>query len=576
MLLTLLLVIFAFSILFPIPSQALNDFSIQENINYLIDNNGQADVSHQINITNNFSQIYPKEYQIKIQGLPLSNLSASDDYGNILQSFNTDTDSNTIIKLKFNQAKLGKGQVTSFKLKYQIASLAKNKGKTWEISLPQSTGDNLTQSQVSINTPASFGSLSFSSLPVKFENTGLQNQISFTNNFQNKILIILGNYQLFNFNLNYELNNPNTEKVFSEIALIPDTYSQSVYYQSISPAPLEIRIDADGNWLAKYQLDPSQNLKITASGQVKTGIMSTSIIPSLNNYLKDQTYWPVSDPQIKTLSETLSSPKSIYDFVVNTLNYNYDRINNSSRLGALEALNEPNNALCTEFTDLFVTLARAKGIAAREIEGYAYSNNSKIKPTNTQSDILHAWPEYFDQNKKIWKAIDPTWGKTTNGIDYFNDLDLNHITFVIHGQNSLLPQVPNAHVEFANDEIKSENNLPLLSLKNYQLTFKNNTPNSQKNLHLSIPALNFEKDIENILPYSSVTIPITPINFWTSLLPKYQKVAFIIGNTDSKNQTQYLQIPAHFLNLGIFIIVSLIILCIGGIIITSKHHEKNS
>lgn len=576
MLFVFLFIFFVFSFLFPLPSLAVNDFTIQENISYLIDGNGQANVSHQINITNNFSQIYPKEYQIKIQGLPLSNLSASDDHGNILQSFNTEADSSTIIKLKFNQSKLGKGQVTSFKLNYQIASLAKNKGKTWEISLPQSTGDNLTQSQVIINTPASFGSLSFSSLPVKFENTGLQNQISFANNFQNKILIILGNYQLFNFSLNYELNNPGTEKVFSEIALIPDTYSQSVYYQSISPPPLEIRVDTDGNWLGKYQLNPSQNLKITARGQVKTGLNSAQNVSNFKDYLQEQTYWPISDPQIQNIAAFLSTPKSIYDYVVNTLNYNYDRVGNSSRLGALEALNEPNNALCTEFTDLFITLSRAKNIPAREIEGYAYSNNSKIKPTNTQSDILHAWPEYFDQNKKIWKAVDPTWGKTTNGIDYFSDLDLNHITFVIHGQSSLLPQVPNAHVEFANDEIKSENNLPLLSLKNYQLTFKNNTPNSQKNLHLSIPALNFEKDIENILPYSSVTIPITPLNFWASLLPKYQKVAFIIGSADSENQTQYLQIPAHFLNLGIFIIVSLIILCISGIIITSKHHEKNS
>ncbi|NCC70435.1 hypothetical protein EOM09_02540, partial [bacterium] len=43
-------------------------------------------------------------------------------------------------------------------------------------------------------------------------------------------------------------------------------------------------------------------------------------------------------------------------------------------------LNLPNSSICTDFTDLFITLARAKGIPAREVQGFAYTNNSKIKP----------------------------------------------------------------------------------------------------------------------------------------------------------------------------------------------------
>ncbi|MFA6007978.1 MAG: transglutaminase domain-containing protein [Candidatus Shapirobacteria bacterium] len=564
-------------LLFTKPVLATNDFDIKENITYSIDLSGQASVTHQINITNNFSQIYPQNYQLNIQGLSLTDLSVSDDNGNILQSFTTNNDATTI-KLKFNQAKIGKNQITSFKLNYKIPSFAKNKGKTWEISLPQSIGDNLSSTQIKIQAPPDFGSLSFASIPVKFENFGTQNQISFSSdNFQNKILIILGNYQLFNFTLNYQLNNPSNDQTFTEIALIPDTYSQSVFYQSISPSPLSIRVDSDGNWLAKYQLKAQENINITAEGQVKTGITSPQSTPDLSLYLKEQPFWPISDPQIQTISQNLSSPRSIYDYVVNTLNYNYDRINsNSTRLGALEALNQPNNALCTEFTDLFVTLARAKGIAAREIEGYAYSNNSKIKPINLQSDVLHAWPEYFDISTNLWKAIDPTWAKTTNGIDYFNDLDLNHVTFVTHGLDSQLPQVPNAHLEFASEEIKSEHNLPQLSLQGSQLILKNNSPNSQKNLHLSIPTLSYEKDVNTILPYSSVTFSIPTVNFFASLLPKYQKITVVLTNSDSLTNTQNLQNSTHFLNLGISIIVSLVILSISGIIITSHHHEKNS
>ena len=35
--------------------------------------------------------------------------------------------------------------------------------------------------------------------------------------------------------------------------------------------------------------------------------------------------------------------------------------------------------------------------------------------------------------KERWIQIDPTWGSTTGGVDYFDKLDTNHITFVRKG-----------------------------------------------------------------------------------------------------------------------------------------------
>lgn len=574
-----------FLFLFSIPSYAANDFSINENIEYLVNSSGQASVTHQINITNNFSQIYPKEYQIQIQGLPLSDLSATDEQGNILSSFSVQDDT-SVIKLKFNQAKVGKNQTTTFKLIYHISELAKNKGKTWEISLPQSVDNSLNDSQVTIKIPPEFGNLSFASIPTKFEDGLTQNTISFQNNSHSKILIILGNYQLFNFKLNYYLKNSSNNPIISEIALIPDTYSQSVFYQSISPSPLDIRIDPDGNWLAKYQLEANQELNITASGQIKTGLHSPSPISNFDNYLQNQTFWPVSDSQIQDIAQNLNTPRSIYNFVVKTLNYNYERINSSGRLGAIAALIDPNNSLCTEFTDLFVTLARAKGIPAREIEGYAYSNNPKIKPVSLQNDVLHAWPEYYDTQQKTWKAVDPTWEKTTNGIDYFDDLDLNHITFVIHGLDSQNPLPPGSYkndsleksvfIDLANEEIKTETILPTISFQKDKLILQNTTPNSQKNLLLTANNLSFSQKIDNILPYSSTIISLPKISFWQSLFPKFQKITFTLENSDQLLSTQTINYPPHFINLIISITASLIILATSGIIITRHTHEKNS
>ena len=108
-------------------------------------------------------------------------------------------------------------------------------------------------------------------------------------------------------------------------------------------------------------------------------------------------------------------------------------------MGALSALNNPTSAVCLEFTDLFVALSRAAGIPAREIDGYAYTNNAHDRPLSLTEDVLHAWPEYYDFDKKAWIMVDPTWGNTTGGIDYFNALDFDHIAFVIKGENSGYP-----------------------------------------------------------------------------------------------------------------------------------------
>ena len=92
-----------------------------------------------------------------------------------------------------------------------------------------------------------------------------------------------------------------------------------------------------------------------------------------------------------------------------------------------------------EFTDLFIALARAAGIPAREINGYAYTENPELQPLSLVADVLHSWPEYWDSSQKVWRPVDPTWEDTTGGIDYFDKFDLSHVTFVIHGKNTNYP-----------------------------------------------------------------------------------------------------------------------------------------
>ncbi len=161
--------------------------------------------------------------------------------------------------------------------------------------------------------------------------------------------------------------------------------------------------------------------------------------------LEEKKFWPVKDEEIRQSSRNLSGPEEVYNFVLSALEYDYDRLKTSTdRLGSLTAL-ERKKGLCLEFTDLFVTLARSLGIPARAINGYAYSTNQKIKGLTGQENLLHAWPEYYDKEKQVWVPVDPTWGKTTQGVDFFHRFDFNHLTLAIHGQDSESPPAAGAY-----------------------------------------------------------------------------------------------------------------------------------
>ena len=65
---------------------------------------------------------------------------------------------------------------------------------------------------------------------------------------------------------------------------------------------------------------------------------------------------------------------------------------------------------CTEFADLYTTLARSAGLPARTVIGLAYLRES-------QAFALHAWNEVAIEG--AWRGVDPTWGETRIGATHF-------------------------------------------------------------------------------------------------------------------------------------------------------------
>ncbi len=541
-------------------SYAINEFTTTQEINYQFSDNGNAQVEHQVGIVNNFAQFYPKEYSLSLGGIKTSNIQIFDDLGNISSDINQEND-NLKLSLKLTNSKIGKDQTTKFTIKYRSDTLAKKKGKTWEISLPQFQDSLGANTKLNLKIPISFSKLSSSPQGAQISTDSQFTNIRFTQfNSDKKFILTFGDFQLFNFNLKFQIQNDTNINGEYYIPLPPDTANQKITFTQIDPLPLKIDTDPDGNWLAFYHLSPQSKLNITASGQAKIGqniYYQFSNPPLFNNQL----YWPVDNPEIIKLAKTYTTPRQIYDYVVSFLNYDFNRINNSNRRGALEALQNPNSSLCTDFTDLFVSIARAAKIGAREIEGYAYSNNTDIKPLSLGTDILHAWPEYFNPTTQKWIPIDPTWAKTTGGINYFDDLDLNHFAFVIHNQKSDSPPPPGSYkadpniksidVTFADSEI----NIPAVA----PVVTTQFNPFSQSYIVIKNPNL---FSVDNILPLGETKINFPKISFLSSLLPKNQNIKI--------SDTITVQNPYHFYYIFVIIISSLILLSLGAIILLRK------
>ncbi len=448
-----LLAIFSFLILFTPKTLAASNFDTDYKVTYTVSTNAITRVDFSVTLTNKTAQYYASSYSIQIGFKNISNVNAYDPDGSIVPNLKSGATGQNI-EVTFNKKVVGLGSKLNFNLSFDTPEIAQKIGKIWEIDIPglakQSDFQNFN---VHVNVPSSLGSPTYIKPAIPITNGNLdftKDQLG-----SSGISIAFGDEQIYKFNLTYHLSNPNLFPIQTEIALPPSTNYQDVLIDSISVKPINVTEDKDGNWLAKYYLPPSKKLEIVVAGRARILLSpKKEFLPQdkINDYLKSQPYWQVSNEAIKKLANTLKTPEAIYEYVTKTLNYDFSRVTASKeRVGAAGLLQDPSSAVCLEFTDLFVALARAAGIPAREVDGFAYTKNPAERPLSLVKDILHAWPEYYDFVKGTWIMVDPTWGNTTKGVDYFNTLDFDHFAFVIKGENSNYP-VPAGGYKFKGEE----------------------------------------------------------------------------------------------------------------------------
>ena len=571
------------------PARAENEFSVDVNVTYKIESSGKTLVTHDITLENNFSTLYATSYTLILENIDAQNLRAYGLEGQVYSLEQTKDGDKTTIRVSFDDSVVGMGAKRHFFVSYENGSFATRTGEVWEISIPKLADEvSFRNYNVNLLIPPSFGQEAYVSPSPR--STGTEEgykTYSFSKNDVSATGITagFGAFQVFNINLSYHLENPVPKNSDVEIALPPDTAFQKVYLQEITPKPQNVRIDTDGNWLALYRLTPRQRIDVTIRGtvQIFSGFRSFPhpTEGSLADNLKPTDFWQAADPEIKKLALELKTPEAIYDYVVKTLKYDYSRVRpNVERLGALAALKSPNTAICMEFTDLFIALARASGIPAREINGYAYTENPQIQPLSLVADVLHAWPEYYDKEEKVWIPIDPTWGSTTGGVDFFNKLDLRHFTFVIHGKDSVKPYAAGSYKLGTNpqkDVFVSFGSLPEVRFSSIQILgeFSQNIPfvNSKVVARIVNPGpvaiynmntkvyfdgkLNQSEIVEVLPPYSSSSLKvIVPFSILGTKTPDVVRITAASAELSLKtNKTKVVIEGLLFLAVLLFIVL---------------------
>jgi len=480
------------------PAYAADEFYTSYQITYTVQPNAAVKVNQQVELTNRLANVYADQYQITLGTTKIRDVWARDGSGSIKPQIEK-RENLTTIKLEFNQEITGKDEALTFNLGYTSDDYALKKGRVLEIGIPKiSQAEKLTDYQAVLQVPSFFKEPIFiQPMPQSQEKIDGFNIYYFEREqlLDQSLTASFGESQIFDFTFDYHLQNQEDSARLFAIALPPDSPWQKVYYQTLLPGPQEIQVDKDGNWLAHYLLQKGESLDITASGSAEIYLQPRTALArlkpaDLQAYLASAPFWPVNEPAVQQLAGELKTPEEIYDFVVKTLDYDYQRAaGGAERMGALQALENKEQAVCMEITDLFISLARAAGIPAREVNGYAYTANSKLRPLGLHQDVLHAWPEYYDPQTQLWRPVDPTWTKTTAGIDFFHQLDLNHFAFVFHGIESDYPYPPGAYKTSSTD-------------KDIQVSFADQLPKEIKKLNLIIDlpsqALGGQKPVSRI------------------------------------------------------------------------------
>lgn len=559
------------------------NFDISASTTYTVSKNAPTKVLQKISILNKKEFIFSPDYSISFGFKDVGKIQVYNTNGSIPFDYKKDNDV-VNLTISFVDPPKGIDTTNNFTVSFETNEIVEKKGGIYEVDIPGiSNPSDFLKYDTQIIIPSDFPEISILKPDLKGKRENLKFSKEDTRGAG--IVLIFGDSQFYSLDLIYHISNPNLFPITTEIALPPNTNYQKSLIEDLSEIPNSVKIDSDGNWLYEYTLLPREKKTIKAKVKIQTYSSYGKVEISegdIDKYTKSDKYWEANDSKIKKIASGLKTPEKIYEYVVDKLSYDFTKISSGDeRLGGKGVLNNTTNAVCLEYSDLFIALARSAGIPSRSIEGFAYTRNSSLRPLSLVDDVLHAWVEYYDFEKKAWIMIDPTWGSTTGGIDYFKNLDLDHIAFVIKGRESEYPipaggyKFKNAskdvNVKFINEEefieertLEITNSFPKFSLAGIPISGFVNITNSGNTLISNelVTVINNatgeveEYKIESLAPYETESFVVT---LSTSFLTNStHEIKIQINNTEETVRVKVSFIP----NLNLILIG-------GGILVAS-------
>lgn len=378
-------------------------FSVATQTIYKISPDGNTMVTKTFTLTNLTADFFPQVYSFKLNDNQINNLSVKNAIF---------TRQGQDINVKFDNEVVGLGKILRWNLSYETPSIAKRIGRLWQINLPKNPDlPGQTENIVSLIIPTTFGKKVAQNIEIYDPNN-------------DKVP-----YQALNFKITYSLYNSRLYPITTSLPLPRDTNYQKIFLNSLSPQPKNIHLDHDNNWIALYDLGPVAKLNVVATGSAALFInpqIKITSEPNPENYLGPDKFWQTDDPIIQKTAQSIKTPEAINKYVESTLEMTKNP-KKYHRLGARGAILQPKNATNLEYSDLFITLARAAKIPSRQIYGFAGSS-------------LQIWPQYYDNLKMDWSP---------------NDLD--RLVLKISGENNL-PSMSNisAQIETVQKDLNIE------------------------------------------------------------------------------------------------------------------------
>jgi hypothetical protein len=173
----------------------------------------------------------------------------------------------------------------------------------------------------------------------------------------------------------------------------------------------------DGEWILTLQANPLSNDPDDANTSASLGI-------------------PSNDLRIRELATAaLSGAVTPEEKLASLLHYVHGYLAYAPDVRGRPVLDLLDNPIgdCTEFADLFTTLARSAGFPTRTVFGLAYSD------ADGPAFAFHAWNEIELDGR--WRPVDPTWDQLR--------VDATHLPLPVSEQASLLLLTGAVDVRFA-------------------------------------------------------------------------------------------------------------------------------